>query len=111
MTMINSMSCYLDEENNIVLEESRGYKHIVLRIESQPGDEGTPDEFYEFATCKSYDLKQQKEPESYNQTFPGLYANYPYLYPLRISLDTRYKILELDLKRRGTAEVPISSSS
>ena len=105
-TKLPSHDCYLDEvdargHRDIVLEDSEGYKHIVMLVESEPGEIGTADEFYEYACCKRYELKHKLEPATYNQSAPGLYRNYPYLYKVRISQATRNEIIQLDLKRRG----------
>ena len=95
-----SHKCYVEDDDNkhIILEEYSGEKYIVIRLESEPGDVDTPDEFYEYACVKRYELKDKKEPASYNQTPPGLYHNYPYLMKLRISQATRYEILEAYLR-------------
>lgn len=96
-----SHDCYLEEGEIILEDQDNEWKHIVRMIEQDPGEVDTDDEFYDYACCKRYELKHQIEPHTYNQTPPGLYANYPYLYRVRISQATRYEIQKLHLKRLG----------
>lgn len=101
-TKLPSHKCWLEDNEHIIIQSSEEWKSIVLMIETEPGEIGTEgeEEQMEYAFCKRYELKDQPEPASYNQSPPGgLHGNYPYLYKVRISQETRYELLKLHLRR------------
>jgi hypothetical protein len=90
--------CWLDEEDGetIVVEGIYdGWKHIFIHVEFD--FEGTSDQVC-YACLKPYEMKDKKEPSSYNQTPPGLYHNYPYLYRQKISKETWLDLTKLWIK-------------
>ena len=90
-----SHECYLVEGKHIVLKDPEGWEHILINVSYEFVDR----EQSWFATVKAYDLKDQQEPDSYNQTAPGLFANYPYLYQVRITIETLNALNNLWIQR------------
>lgn len=93
-----SHKCWLedDDDENIVLESNDDLrKHILAHIEFE--FEGL--EQVGYATVKRYELKHQKEPAGYNQSPPGIYKRYPYLYRIRISHETWLQLTKLHCDR------------
>jgi hypothetical protein len=91
--------CWLDEDDNetIIMEGIYdGWKHIFINVEFD--FEGSDDQVC-YACVKPYEMKDKKEPASYNQSPPGgLYKNYPYLYRSKISKETWLDLTKLWIK-------------
>lgn len=92
-----SHKCWLEPDGETIIMESLddGWKHIFLHVEFE--FENTDDQVC-YACCKPYELKDQKEPKSYDQSPPGLYKNYPYLYRRKISKETWLDLTKLWIK-------------
>ena len=88
-----SHRCWLEDGKHIVMEAHEDkWKHILLHIEFDYDDaEGE----ICYACVKRYELKEQEEPHSYNQSPPGLYARYPYLYRVKVSHETWLQLTKL----------------
>lgn len=82
------------EDKHIILESlDDGWKHILIHIEFEYDQEELEEICY--ACVKRYELKHQIEPKSYNQSEPGLYARYPYLYRVKVSHETWLQLTKL----------------
>lgn len=92
-----SHKCWLEDNDENIVLESHGdlRKHILAHVEFE--FEGL--EQVGYACVKRYELKHQIEPESYNQSPPGLYERYPYLYRIRISHETWLQLTKLYCER------------
>ena len=85
-----------DNQETIIMESvDDGWKHVFVNVEFDFEDTG--DQVC-FACCKPIELKDRPEPKSYNQSPPGLYKNYPYLYRRKISKETWLDLTKLWIK-------------
>jgi hypothetical protein len=92
--------CWIEKEEDgekvkhIVLESlDNGWKYILIHIEFEYDQEELEEICY--ACVKRYELKDQIEPKSYNQSEPGLYVRYPYLCKVKVSHETWLQLTKL----------------
>ena len=90
-----SHECWLDGKQHIILKDPEGWQHVLINVSYEFVDR----EQSWFATVKAYDLKDRGEPPSYNQSPPGLFVNYPYLYQVRITIETLNALNNLWIQR------------
>jgi hypothetical protein len=94
-----SHECWLEEgdkgKQHIILRDTEDWQHVLVNLTYEFIDK----EQSWFATVKSYELKDKEEPDAYNQAPPGLFANYPYLYQVRITLETLTAINNLWIQK------------
>lgn len=98
-----SHKCWIEGDNGqylVIKSLEDNWQYIVLHVEFEFEDAPREErEQVAFACCKRYELKDQIEPASYNQSPPGLYLRYQYLMKIRISHETWLELTKLHIEQ------------